>query len=86
MTRDKEIGRRSLRALGSLTAPSQDEITCPTEAKARYAASRCHLANTEIGAVQTTDGWVGVVYLRADQGWMARIIREHGCRVIERKI
>ena len=84
MTRDEELGRRSRRSLAQLSPPAMAEAVYQTEAKARRAALRAALTNTELGAIQTTHGWVGVVYIRSDQAWMTRIIREHGCRAVEK--
>jgi hypothetical protein len=80
--RDTEIQRRSDRARAAIKPPpARTETTHATASKAKTAASRCGLPNTEIGAIETTHGWVGVVILRNDQAWMAPIVREHGCRV-----
>jgi hypothetical protein len=78
--RDTEVARRAVRAQtqrAELAAPATSYHT--TEAKARRAAARCGLPNTEIGATQTPAGWVGVVYLRPDQGWMEPMVLRYGC-------
>jgi len=83
--RDAEIRARAERArLRALSAakPSTAEVLHTTSSRARSAASRVGAPGTEIGAEPTSAGWVGVVYLRPDQTWMERHVRERGCRPV----
>lgn len=84
MNRFDEIQMRAKAQRAKLPAPMSHETTHSTELQARRAAERCRLPNTEVAAVQTTHGWVGVVKLRNDQRWLRDIVREHGCRVEEK--
>ena len=62
--------------------PTRDETTYGSEASALRKAQRVGLPNIDkYGAEELSTGWVGVVYLRPDQMWMARHVIESGCRV-----
>ena len=79
--RDAVLAARLRRARERLTPLARSETAHATKVLARRAAVRCGMPNTEVDAVETTHGWVGVVILRPDQRWMEPIVREQGCRV-----
>jgi hypothetical protein len=83
--RDDEIARRGKVARAKLPPPNTTETTHSTARGAVKAAARLGLPNAKISAVETTHGWVGVVLLGEDQGWMIPTVTGHGCRVGRRE-
>lgn len=83
--RSEELARRIRRTRDTLPPPTHEETTHTSEASAKRRAARVGLPGTEIGAMETTHGWVGVVYIRPDQRWMTQTIAIAGCRAVEKR-